>query len=256
MRRLPAILVTVLLAILLVAAVGTAVTLGPSPSSSSADAGATSAEPAPPAQSATPAQPAAPDSAAPAAPAGPLPVAFLGDGYTAGSPRGGQGQANYTALLASKDGWKVTNDSVYASGYVADPALPTRLQKIVAAEPQLVVVTAGRADDRENPAAVGAAARQLYQDLKTGLPQAKVVVIGPMWIDGDAPARMLAVRDAIRGAATEAQLPFVDPIADRWFIGRDQDGVAANRIDLNDKGNQRLSQLVDEAVKGSGVLPG
>ena len=51
-------------------------------------------------------------------------------------------------------------------------------------------------------------------------------------------------------------LPFVDPIADRWFIGSDQDGVAPNRLDLNDKGNQRLADRVDEALKGSGALSG
>ena len=76
-----------------------------------------------------------------------------------------------------------------------------------------------------------------------------------MWLGSDVPPRMLAVRDAIRDAATGASLPFVDPIADRWFIGTDEDGIAATRIDLNDKGCQRLAQLVDDAVQRSGALP-
>jgi acyl-CoA thioesterase I len=182
-------------------------------------------------------------------------VAFLGDGYTSGSTSGGQGQANYTALLASKDGWKVTTDAVYGSGYSAKPALETRLQKVVAAAPQVVVVTAGRADDQSDPAAVGTAATKLYGDLKAKLPQAKVVVIGPMYLGAQVPADVTAARDSIRDAATTAQLPFVDPIAAKWFVGSDQDGIAANKLDLNDKGQQRLSQLVDEALKGTGALP-
>ena len=67
-----------------------------------------------------------------------------------------------------REGWLVANNSVDGSGYVAGPALPTRLQKIVAAGPQVVVVNAGRADDLSDPAAVGTAATQLYQDLRSG----------------------------------------------------------------------------------------
>lgn len=239
MRRLPAIVVTLVLAVLAVAVVATAVLTGNTAPSSPA--------------AAAPPEPAA--SGAPAAPAGPLSVAFLGDGYTSGSPSGGQGQANYTALLGSKDGWTVTKDAVYGSGYVAGPALDTRLQKIVASGPQLVVVTAGRADDESDPATVGPAATKLYQDLKATLPQAKVVVIGPMYLGDTVPAAVTAVRDSVRDAATQAQLPFIDPVAEKWFVGSDQDGIAANKLDLNDKGQQRLSQLVDEALTKSGALP-
>ncbi|RZT89008.1 GDSL-like lipase/acylhydrolase family protein [Pseudonocardia sediminis] len=260
MRRLPVVLVIAVLGVLLLATIATAVLTGTSSSSSSADAATAPAQPAAPAAPAQPAAPAAgaPASGAPAAPAqqaGPLSVAFLGDGYTSGSPAGGQGPANYTALLGKQDGWRVTNESVYGSGYVAGQALQTRLQKIVAAGPQVVVVTAGRADDVSDPAAVGAAATKLYQDLRTRLPQAKIVVIGPMWLGGDAPARMLPVRDAIQAAATKAQLPVVDPLVNRWFNGSDQDGIAPDGEILNDKGHQRLAQLVDSAVTGTGVLP-
>lgn len=254
MRRLPEIIVTVLLGLILVGVLATAVLNGGS-SSSAADAPAQPAAPAQPPAPGEPAPPAAPG--APAQPAAATSVAFLGDGYTSGTPLGGQGLANYTSLLASPDRWKlVTSDSVYGSGYVAAPALQARLQKLVASGPELVVVNAGRADDRSDPAAVGAAAGRLYQDLRTALPQAKVVVIGPMWLGADAPPRMLAVRDAIRDAATTAQLPFVDPLADRWFNGRDQDGIAPDGQILNDKGHQRMAQLVEDALTRTGVLAG
>ncbi|WP_132430209.1 SGNH/GDSL hydrolase family protein [Pseudonocardia endophytica] len=95
----------------------------------------------------------------------------------------------------------------------------------------------------------------LYQNLKAKLPQARIVVIGPMYLGDTVPANVAAVRDSIREAATTAQLPFVDPIAATWFVGSDQDGIAANELDLNDKGQQRLSQLVDEALKRTGAVP-
>lgn len=254
-RRLPEIIVTAVLGVLLVGVVATAFVVGGSPPSA-ADAPAAPAQPAAP-TSPAPAQPAAPTSEAPAQPAALSTVTFFGDGYTSGSPAGGQGLANYTSLLASPDRWQVvTNESVYGSGYVADPALQTRLQKVVAANPQLVVVTAGRADDLSDPAAVGAAATRLYQELRTQLPRAKVVVIGPMWLGEDPEPRMLPVRDAIRGATTGAGLPFVDPIADRWFNGSDGGGIAPGGEIPNDEGHQRLAQLVDDALKRSGALPG
>ncbi len=83
----------------------------------------------------------------------------------------------------------------------------------------------------------------------------KVVVIGPMYLGDTVPAAVTAVRDSVRDAATQAQLPFVDPVAEKWFVGSDQDGIAANKLDLDDKGQQRLSQLVDEALTKSGALP-
>lgn len=195
--------------------------------------------------------------AAAATPPPPTPpsVAFVGDGYTSGSPDGGQGPANYTALLAAREGWRVTNPSVYGSGYVAGAPLGDQVGKVVDAQPRLVVVTGGRADSDQDPLAVGDAAARLYQDLRTRLPQATVVVIGPMWTGGDAPRDMRRVRDAIRDSATAARLPFVDPIEDRWFNGRDQDGLTPNGENLNDRGHQRLSELVDDALRKANALP-
>lgn len=195
----------------------------------------------------------------PAPPAGAPPppitsVAFVADGWTSGSPEGGQGRANYTALLAAREGWRVTNPSVYGAGYVAGRRLDTQLSKAADARPELVVVSGGRADSGEDPAEVRAAAARLYQDVRTWLPQARVVVIGPMWVNDDAPRRMAEVRDAIRDSATAARLPFVDPIEERWFNGRDADGVAPNG-DLNDRGHQRLAELVDDAVRKTNALP-
>ncbi|WP_132429737.1 SGNH/GDSL hydrolase family protein [Pseudonocardia endophytica] len=197
-------------------------------------------------------------SAAAATPPPPPPqpsVAFVADGYTSGSPSGGEGPASYTALLAAREGWRVTNPAVYGSGYVAGAPLSDQVQKVVDARPQLVVVSGGRADSGSDPDAVRDAAGRLFQDLKTRLPQAKVVVIGPMWIGGDAPRRMAEVRDAIRDTAAEARLPFVDPIEERWFNDRDQDGLTPDGENLNDRGHQRLSELVDDALRKVNVLP-
>lgn len=188
-------------------------------------------------------------------PPAPPSVAFVGDGYTSGSPDGGQGPANYTALLAAREGWRVTNPSVDGAGYVAGPPLGDQVPKVVDAQPSLVVVSGGRADSRQAPDAVRDAAARLYADLRARLPQATVVVIGPMWIGGDAPRRMVRVRDAIRDSATAAKLPFVDPIEERWFNGRDADGVTPDGENLTDRGHQRLSELVDDALRKANARP-
>jgi hypothetical protein len=187
-------------------------------------------------------------------PPAPPSVAFVGDGFTSGSPDGGLGPANYTALLAAREGWRVTNPSVYGSGYVAGAPLSEQVQKVVDARPHLVVVTGGRADSGQDPAAVRDAAAGLYQDLRTRLPQARVVVIGPMYPGRNAPRTMRDVRDAVRDSATAAQLPFIDPIEERWFNGRDEDGLTPVE-DLNDRGHLRLSELVDDALRQANALP-
>ncbi len=188
-------------------------------------------------------------------PPAPPSVAFVGDGYTSGSPDGGEWPANYTALLAAREGWRVTNTSVYGAGYVAGAPLREQVPKAGDARPQLVVVSGGRADSRQDPPVVRDAAARLYQDVRTRLPQATLVVIGPMWIGGDAPRDMSDVRDAIRDSAIAAKLPFVDPIEERWFNGRDVDGLTPDGENLNDRGHQRLSELVDDALHKANALP-
>lgn len=123
----------------------------------------------------------------------------------------------------------------------------------------------GSRTDADLPAAdVDAAARRLYAELLQALPPARIVVIGPVWPSGDPPEAVTQTRDTVRDAATAAQLPFLDPIADGWFDGPDPDApdpdadqgfVGADGRHLTDEGHRRLADRVGEGLRRVGAVP-
>lgn len=168
-------------------------------------------------------------------------LAFLGDSltYGIGAPPG-EGYAWQTADLL---GWPVVAvDGVPGSGYVAtglgDP-MPARVGDVVAAAPDVVVVVGGNNDvfRGHDADAVGRAARELLDGLVTGLPDAEVVVVGPFPNLVDDPGARAEVRDAVRRAAEETGVVWLDPeelLADTlaepgaWALNLSEDGLHPN----------------------------
>jgi lysophospholipase L1-like esterase len=60
-------------------------------------------------------------------------------------------------------------------------------------------------------------------------PDAKFLIIGPAWPTATPPPEVLKIRDSLRDQATAFGAVFADPIAQNWFVGREdligQDGV-------------------------------
>ena len=60
-------------------------------------------------------------------------------------------------------------------------------------------------------------------------PTAALLVIGPPWPTADVPASVTLIRDVLGADARTVGATFVDPIAERWFVGRPEligkDGV-------------------------------
>jgi phospholipase/lecithinase/hemolysin len=78
------------------------------------------------------------------------------------------------------------------------------------------------------------------------------VVIGPLWSDGDAPAPVLAVRDAVRTAALAAGAQWIDPVADGWF-DRPAGLIGADRVHPTDAGHRLMAERVDAALRTTGL---
>ncbi len=83
----------------------------------------------------------------------------------------------------------------------------------------LAVFVGGAADRGRARTTISKAATTAYADVKEIAPQARVVVVGPVWPTADPPADVLAVRDALRTAAGVADATWVDPIGSRWLAG-------------------------------------
>jgi hypothetical protein len=57
----------------------------------------------------------------------------------------------------------------------------------------------------------------VYDKVRRLAPNARLVVFGPQWPNAGRPADLLGIRDAVRAAAGNAGLQFVDPLAEGWF---------------------------------------
>ncbi|WP_258725718.1 SGNH/GDSL hydrolase family protein [Cellulomonas sp. NS3] len=215
--------VAVPLAALAVVAVGTAgwALLGPGRTSSpAADAPSrtATATPSPTTPAPTPSAPPASSPPAPGPAALPDPdapsIAFLGDSLTVGV--GAPPERGYAWQTAEALGWPIAVvDGVSGSGFVAPgrgEAMPDRVDDVVAAAPEVVVVAGGSNDAFRGyePAEVQAAATQVLADLRTGLPEATVVVLGPFVSVLLGGTQEDATTAAVRAAAEAAGVPFVD----------------------------------------------
>jgi lysophospholipase L1-like esterase len=199
---------------------------------------------------------AGPDSGAPAdgAAAEVVHVAIIGDSYTSGSAIGGNGAANWTSVardLLAADGYPLDLAvlGLSGSGYVRvggtgltfTGGVPT----VVTERTQLVVVFGSINDGSSAPAAVAASAAEAMQRIDRAAPDAQILIIGPQWIDGDPPASLLAIRDAVASTvATHPRLVFVDPLAEGWFGHESASLIGSDGLHPTDAGHRHLAELI------------
>jgi lysophospholipase L1-like esterase len=173
-------------------------------------------DPAPTAEAAPPAGTPSPSHPVPSAddPAGAPRIAFLGDSLTVGV--GAPPERGYAWQTAERLDWPIALvEGVSGSGFLAPGGgepMPARVPAIVAAHPDVVVVAGGNNDAFQGyPAdAVERAATGLLTDLREGLPDARLVVVGPFPISLEEAAAPGPTHRAVRAAAEAAGADFVD----------------------------------------------
>ena len=178
-------------------------------------------------------------------------VAVYGDAYSAGSAQGGAGAAGWPALVADRLDADVRLHAVPGAGYVAGLGGGTFLAQVrKAPEPDAdVVVVFGSRNDTGAPSQeIADRAAEVYGALQTASPSAAVVVIGPAWSDEAVPAETLLVRDAVRTAAADAGLTFVDPLEEGWFFGR-LELIGSDAIHPTDEGHAYLADLFEPVLR-------
>ncbi len=198
----------------------------------------------------------APDSGSPAVHGAPatVKVAIIGDSYTSGSTVGGNGAANWTAVarqLLAAGGYPVDLEvlGLSGSGYVrvggTGLTFTDGVPRVVTDLTQLVVIFGSLNDGSSVPGAVSASAARALQGIDLAAPGAQIVIIGPQWIDGDPPANLLAIRDAVVSTvSTHARLTFVDPLADGWFGGESAALIGSDGLHPTDEGHRHLAELI------------
>ena len=191
-------------------------------------------------------------------------VGVIGDSYTSGTPVGGLGDKGWPALAQKQlrsQGLDV-DLSVGAeggSGYV-DPGgkghvFGDQILRAVKPDDQLVVLY-GSSNDATDTVPLDKLATTIggvMSQVKTRAPKAKLLVIGPNFTHPDPPPGILAVRDVVEKQAQEAGATWVDPIAEGWFLDR-QDLIAPDAHPTDD-GHKYLAQKIAPLIAAQLTVP-
>ena len=190
---------------------------------------------------------------------------FLGDSFTEGA--GGSRSGGYVTYAAKAAGLNARPSGVGATGIIADyggvdgkKKFRERLSTEVFPSAPKVVVIAGGLNDApliENGSLTLDEYREEYDallaDIKRGLPEAKIVVLGP-FSPGSPTSRpgLTDIRDANRAAAQEAGVPFIDV----FYIDEEDKSsyISADGVHPNDAGYEYLGEKLGadlvEALEG------
>lgn len=179
-------------------------------------------------------------------------IAVVGDSYTTGGQWGGLGAKGWptrTWDMLTRRGVQVTADVAAEGG--AGYAVPGNRGSVfeglasrsVRPDDTLVVFYGSRNDHDVDPAAMADSARAALVVARRTSPTAHLLVIGPPWPTDDVPDNVLRIRDALAGEAMAAGATWIDPIAERWFVGR-PDLIASDGIHPTDAGHAYMADKI------------
>jgi len=183
----------------------------------------------------------------------PRPVAaYLGDSYTTGWSGAGIGKRGWPAIVSASFGWKTVNRAVAGTGFVnpgwTGQRIRSRVTAVLKAQPGIVFVAGGHNDNRFGSRATGKAADAVLRRLRRELPDAVIVVIGPIWANGSPPAAIRGIRTELRRQAAAIGAVFVDPIREGWFSGPAERFILADGIHPSNAGHRRMAARVLTAL--------
>ena len=218
--------------------------------------------------------PAAPTTAAPETPSrSPSPppeddgvrILVVGDAWTAGTDAGGNGSANWTAVLGGvlKEHDRsagVTAAAAVGAGYLQkDPEGRTfaDLARGAPGDRPDVVLFFGSESDVATPAEVRDAAARTFAGVRQAWPDAGLRAVGPAWAGDAPPPGLVADGSAIRQAAADAGVPFADPVTDGWFDDAGPSVVAGPGGYPTDAGHRVLARRIADFLDRTwGADPG
>ena len=189
-------------------------------------------------------------------------IDILGDSYVGGSAEGGTGSANWTKLIGSRfydQGARVELNVIAqpGSGYLArgttDLVFREAATLRIRPTADVVLVFGSRNDGRQNTKTMYSAAQLLYSDIHELAPHAKIVVVGPVWVDANVPDFIAANNEAMARAASEEDVVYIDALDEGWFAGPEAGLIGADGIHPTDAGHSYLAAKIFPLLEG--VLP-
>lgn len=197
------------------------------------------------------AAPALSSAAPPAGQRTPPNVDIIGDSYVGGSDEGGYGAANWTKIVGSRfysESRPIDMNviAVPGGGYITRgpdnvtfaEAAATKLRSTA----DLVLVFGSRNDGKQDPGTMAAAATDLYAKIRERAPHAKLIVVGPAWVNERVPDSISTNTQAMAGAASTAGAAFVNPLSEGWFFGADAKLIGGDGVHPTDAGHQYMAE--------------
>lgn len=188
-------------------------------------------------------------------------VAFMGDSFAAGS--GASAPAlRWTSLLSAQYGWKELNVAHPQTGYLTSGTLGgctpavcrpfgQEIPDVVSAQPALVVITGGANDHPRDRASLRAAVAKTLNDLKSGLPGARIAVVNPWWDLRPMNPDLANLTSAIKAEVDSAGATWID-------TGQPLQNPALMQPDgahPRDAGHQALAAAVKDGLVAAGIAP-
>lgn len=184
--------------------------------------------------------------------ASPNRIAVVGDSYTAGYEDTGRGAANWTERA-----WQnLAGRGVYVSADVAAEggagygvrgnrgALYGDLtRRAVRPDDALVVFFGSRNDQDVEPGELSRLIADTLGLARRTAPGARMLVIGPPWPTADVPGNVWRIRDVLSTEARVVGAEFVDPLAERWFVGL-PDLIGPDGVHPTDAGHAYMADRI------------
>jgi lysophospholipase L1-like esterase len=187
-------------------------------------------------------------------------AAFIGDSVAAGAGASTPSK-RWATLLSTANGWTEINVAHAQTGYLragskapctADscPNFATAATAAVQAGVDLVIITGGANDLGEDPATAAASVAATLTTLRTGLPNAQIVVVNPWWDMRQNNPALATYTEAIKAAAAAAGVTYAD--TGQPLTGH-VDRVTPDGLQANDTGHAFIAGAVGGALKLAGL---
>lgn len=180
-------------------------------------------------------------------------IAVIGDSWSAGAGSDSNTSfSSFGSIAARQLGVTGVIFAARGTGYTttstAGDIYLKRIARVAAARPDLVLVQGSVNDTRQSPSdAVGAAAKKVFSDLKASLPGAVIVATGPMNAPLSNAEQTAESSAAIRAAALESGVHFIDPVAEGWLPL--DDSLYSDGLHPNQDGYNLIAVRLTEALR-------
>lgn len=184
--------------------------------------------------------------------ASPNRIAVIGDSYTSGYEDTGRGAANWTERA-----WQnLAGRGVYVSADVAAEGgagygVPGNhgslfgdlTRRVVQPDDALVVFFGSRNDQDVDPGELSRLIGDTLGLARRTAPGARMLVIGPPWPTAEVPGNVWRIRDLLAIQARIVDAEFVDPLAERWFVGL-PDLIGPDGVHPTDAGHAYMADKI------------